>query len=222
MDGGARALQPGPPQGASRHRRRSAASGDDRLQGIAAQSEVDGAVGRGLAGVDAGRAVELAAIEGEGDRVELQNPVLQVGPEADLADIKGVGPDRAGAVGQSSVHRPEPFSLQRRIRQELAGRARGRHRPVAGDPRPSAQDGGEVVDVQSAGDQFRVDAAALADLVHLQASGQVGGSDPPAEIGEAEQGAVAAQIAPQSVGRRVGRGDPGQEIDVGQVLALKL
>ncbi|MNR03941.1 hypothetical protein D3C85_1198630 [compost metagenome] len=150
MDGGAGAFQLRPTQGAAGHGWRAVPRWNDRLERIAAQTEIDRAVGGGPVGVDPRRPVQFSTIEGEGDGIERQYAVLEVGAEAHLPDVEGVGLHRTGAIGQGAVHGAKPFCPQRGVWQELAGLAGGRDSAAAGDPRTGAQDCREVINVQRA------------------------------------------------------------------------
>jgi hypothetical protein len=222
MDRGAGALQPRPTQGAAGHGRRAAPGRNDGFQRIAPQTEVDGAVGHVAFGVDARRAAQLAPIEGEGDRVQVQDGLVQIGAQLDLADVQFVSLHLGGGVFQRAVHGAQTLDVQRGVGQQPA-RLAGRDDRIArrGHGRRAAQNRGQVLDVQQAGMHHCIDPKAIIDPVDHQIAGQVRRPDPAAEIIEAVFGVVPRQPAGQAVGRRIGRGDAGQQVEVGQVATLK-
>ena len=167
MHRGARTFQPGAAEGAAGHRRLAAAGGDDRLQRIVAQAEVDGAVGPVARGVDLRRAAQLAVVEGEGHRIEIEDAPLQVGADIDLADVEVVALHPRRLVAQGPVHNPQALDVQRGVGQQAAGPAGAGHGVAGrGDARPGPEHGHQVVDVEQARVQVGVDPTAVPHLVH--------------------------------------------------------
>ena len=181
----------------------------DEILGLqAGQPRIDRRHRHVLARIDFQRPHKFSLGEAEGQRLEVQHTALQADMGVQTGERKVSRSDGKGAVIHFGIGLAQPFCMQHGFGQQIPG---GDRRVLAGSNHRA-----QVLEAQHPRSHLAAQRGNVARRVHRQVAGDVGGTQHALDVIEAIELPFPHHSQAETVGRRAGQHQAGQEIQIRQ------